>query len=385
MGVVFQLGHNDHKVAEDFLLRRPAGVEGITLHAKMARHQQAAAEAAQAAGAGVYFNPATERLTEPGYVMHEAPYYAAAPYSVDALAADAAARSRLVEDVLAGHPASVTAATPPHFLVNADRSANLNVVLAADTANSTDLPIRAVLVLDRRYGLKKAADLAQQYCDAGITDLELRLTPFGGEDESLAKIRSGFHLLDTFRGTGITTTLGCSGNVGRAAFAFGHADSYSMGIGVLEHVDHVGTMTQQRQPPKLDENGNKKSTPGFRGVYLPGIAQTLSHKTATALLAHTDIRLRLGCRLEGCGSSVDGPTKDYQRHYLHARAQEVADLDRQPKPWRATVETERLRRALDLRELVNSKYRAEDIPALKTRTLRSILDLPGEGRQAQAG
>ncbi len=53
MGMVFQLGHNDHKVAEDFLLRRPAGVEGITLHAKAARYQQAAAEAAAAAGAGV--------------------------------------------------------------------------------------------------------------------------------------------------------------------------------------------------------------------------------------------------------------------------------------------------------------------------------------------
>lgn len=24
MGIVFQLGHNDHKVVEDFLLRRPA-------------------------------------------------------------------------------------------------------------------------------------------------------------------------------------------------------------------------------------------------------------------------------------------------------------------------------------------------------------------------
>ena len=30
MGVVFQLGHNDHNKMEDFLLRRPAGVRAIS-------------------------------------------------------------------------------------------------------------------------------------------------------------------------------------------------------------------------------------------------------------------------------------------------------------------------------------------------------------------
>lgn len=117
-------------MVEDFLLLRPAGVEGTTLHAKAARYQQAAAEAAVAAGAGVFFNPATERLTGPDYVLREAPYYADAPYDIDAPAADPSARARLVAHVLAGHPASVTAATPPHFIVN--------VVLAADTLNSTE-------------------------------------------------------------------------------------------------------------------------------------------------------------------------------------------------------------------------------------------------------
>ncbi len=385
MSVVFQLGHNDHKVVEDFLLRRPAGVSGITLHAKAARHQQAAAEAAQETGAAVFFNPATERLTAPGYVMHDAPYYAAAPYDIDALAADTAARARLVEAVLAGHPAGVTAATPPHFLVNSPRRASLNIVFAVDTANSTDLPVHAVLLLDRRYGVKAAAELATQYRDAGVTDLELRLTPFGGEDESLAKIKSGFRLLDTFGDAGITTTLGCSGNVGQAAVALGHADSYSVGIGVLEHVNHAGTMAQQRQPPQLDENGKKKPNPGFEGVYLPGIAQTLSQKAASALLAHTDIRLRLGCRLEECGRSIDGPTRDSRRHYLHARSQEMTDLTSKPKAWRPTSEFERLSRALALRELINDKYRPETTAALKTRTLRGILDLPGEGLEARTG
>jgi len=40
----------------------------------------------------------------------------------------------------------------------------------------------------------------------------------------------------------------------------------------------------------------------------------------------------------------------------------MADLDRQPKPWRAAAEIERLRRVLALRELINDKYRPEGTP-----------------------
>lgn len=118
-------------------------------------------------------------------------------------------------------------------------------------------------------------------------------------------------------------------------------------------------------------------------MYLPGIAETVSRKAADLLLGHTDIRLRLGCRVEECGTSVDGPTKDSRRHYLHARAHEMADLMRKPAAWRPTTETERLGRALALRELINDNYRPADTPALKTRTLRSILDLSGGNLAAQ--
>lgn len=310
MSVGFQLGHNDHKAVEDFLLRRPEGVASITLHSKSARHQRAAAEAAQAAGIGVFFNPATERLIAPGYEMPGVPYFAAAPYDLDHLAEDPAARARLVEEVINGHPEFVTAVTPAHFYVNSDRTANLNVVLAEDTAKSTDLAVRGVLVLDRRYGTKHAATLASQYAEAGVGQLELRLSPFGGEDESLAKIRSGFGILDAFRDAGIQTTLGWSGNIGSSAVALGHASAYSVGVGVLEHVNHVATVAVQRRPPRLDANGKKQGGGAGDGIYLPGIAQTVSKKIALALLGHTDIRLRLGCRLEGCATSIDGPTAD---------------------------------------------------------------------------
>ena len=383
MGVAFQLGHGDHKVVEDFLLRQPAGVSAITLHPKSARHQQAAAEAARAAGVSVFYNPATERLAAPGYAMPEAPFYTGVPYDVDLLAGDASARAQLIDLVIEGHPTFTTAITPPHFYVDSMRAANLNVALAADASKSTDQPIHAVLVLERRFGLKVASDLAAQYAREGINNLELHLSPFGGEDESIAKIKSGFAILDAFRTVGITTTLGWSGNIGQAAVALGHADGYSVGVGLLEHVGHATTISRQRRPPKFDENGKKKGGPPFEGVYLPGIAATVSRKLAETLLGHTDIRLRLSCRLEECRASIDGPTRDSRRHYLHARAHEMDDLLRKPAPWRPTSEEDRLGRALALRDLVNEKYRANDTTALKTRTLRSILDLSGEALAVQ--
>ena len=67
MSVEFRLGHADHKVVEDFLTHHPAGVSAIVLDPKAARHQQHAAEAAREAGVDVIFDPATERLTGPGF------------------------------------------------------------------------------------------------------------------------------------------------------------------------------------------------------------------------------------------------------------------------------------------------------------------------------
>ena len=375
MGVVFQLGHGDHKVVEDFLVRGTTGVDGITLNAKAARHQQAAAEVARAGGLDVFLDVATERLANLGYVMPEAPYFPEKPYDVDVLMANGGARGKLIAEVIDAHPETVTAVTPPHFFVNSERAATLNVVLAHDTALIAHLPVRAVLVAGRQFAAKNAVELAKQYAQAGITQLELRLSPFGGKDESLAKLQSGMVILDTFKAAGITTTLGCSGTVGHVAVALGHTPAYSVGIGVLEQVNHTVTINRQMQPPKLDENGKKKPTPRYEGIYLPGIAETVPVKNAAALLEHTDIRLRLGCRLDDCKNSIDGPLENSRRHYLHSRAHEMAEVLNMPAAWRASTEMGRLRRALELRELVNKKYRSAQMPELKTRTLHSILDL----------
>lgn len=93
-----------------------------------------------------------------------------------------------------------------------------------------------------------------------------------------------------------------------------------------------------------------------------------------ALLDNTDIRMRIGCRLGSCGQSVAGPTHDPREHYLHARAHEVNELLKRPEPWRPTAEMDRLRRALELRELINDRYLSVDVRKINTRILRSLLD-----------
>lgn len=104
MGIEFRLGGQDHKKVEDFLAGHPGGVSAIVLDTKAAKHQQAAAEAARDAGAAVYFDPATERLTAPGFDLPALAYNPSVPYDVDVLARDHRARSALVAGVIDAHP-----------------------------------------------------------------------------------------------------------------------------------------------------------------------------------------------------------------------------------------------------------------------------------------
>lgn len=374
MGVEFRLGRQDHLKVEDFLARSPSGVSAIVLNTKAAGHQRAAAEVAAAAGVQVLYDPATERCTTPGYQLPGHPY-GDNLLDVNVLAADPAARLRLMIAVIDGHPDEATTITPPHFLVEDQRSANLNVALAADTRHNTDLPVRATVILARRYGAKAAPELARQYAQAGIDQVELRITPLGGDNESIAKIGSVFAMLDAFQAVGLTVVLGWSGNIGQAAVALGHADHYSVGVGMNEQVNHAATISRQQKPPPEPAPGEKPRTSGaVAGIYLPGLAATVSRAAGAALLAHTDIRTRVGCRIDACGFTLDNPTRDVRGHYLHARTHEMNEILRQPAPWRATREIDRLQRAVELRDLVNNKYRTKDVPELKSRTLRSLID-----------
>lgn len=346
---------------------------------KWHRYQHGAAEAARDAGAQVYFDPATERLVAPGLELPEADYATGAPYDVEALTVDADARARLVAQVIAAHPKWTTAITPAHFYVHDERSADLNVVLAEDTRRAVDQPVRATIVLSRPYGARAAVELAQHYREAGIDQVELRISPLGGDDVSLTIIRSVFAILDAFAAAGLEVTLGLSGNIGHAAVAFGHAEHYSVGVGLLERVNHAATIQRQSAPPRpvpIGADGAPVDGPrgAVAGIYLPGPAATVTRTAGKALLSNTNTRIKVGCRIGPCATSINGPGLDPREHYVHARAGEMASVLDQPARWRVTHELERLRRAIELREIINIRHLGGAVTKLGTRTLRSLMD-----------
>ena len=188
-------------------------------------------------------------------------------------------------------------------------------------------------------------------------------------------------MLDQFREHGMTVTLGLSGNIGRAALAMGHADAYSVGLVMLEKVNHAQTMARYRKAPDPDKDQGGGAA---AGIYLPRLGATVSAKAARQLLSHTDIRTRVGCRIGSCHNSVTGPLDDRRAHYLHSRASEVAEMLRRPAPWRGAMEIDRLTEAIGLRERVNEHYLSDEVRKLGTRTLRSLIDEIQHEQQQQA-
>lgn len=373
MGIQFRLGPNDHKPVEDFLSREHTGTDAITLDTKAARHQVAAAAAAVDAGLDVYWEPAAERLAEAGFGLHKFPLWNGQPYGIDSLSANQAARAALVDLTIEKHPALVTHVTAPHFYVTDERTAHLNVDLAERTrlAVGEDKPTRAVITVSTTALSRLGLDLAAEYARAGISNVEIRFSPFGGDDEGIRKIRTAFGVLDQFREHDLTVTLGQSGNIGRAALAMGHADAYSVGLGMLEKVNHSQTMARYRKAPDPDKDQGGGAA---GGIYLSRLGATVRAKAARQLLSHTDIRTRVGCRIGSCRNSVTGPLDDRRAHYLHSRSNEVAEMLRRPAPWRGAMEVDRLNEAIGLRERVNEHYLSDDVHKLGTRTLRSLID-----------
>lgn len=377
MGIQFRLGPGDHKPVEDFLSREHAGTAAITLDTKAARHQRDAAAAAADGGLHVYWETGCERLTVAGYGLDKYPLWTGEPYSTDALSTDARARQRLVEKTLGCHPSVVTHITAPHFYVTDDRTAHLNIDLAERTRLSCTKATRAVVTIPTTMLGHLSMNLPAEYASAGIHAIEVRLSPFGGDDEGIRKIRKAFSFLDEFRERGINVTLGLSGNIGQAALALGHADAYSVGVGLLEKVNHAQTIARYRREPDPEKAQSGGAT---AGIYLPRLGATVPAKTARELLSNTDIRTRIGCRIGSCRNSVTGPLDDRRVHYLHARAHEVAAMLARPAPWRGAMEVDRLTEAIHLRERVNQHYLTDSVHELKTRTLRSLID---EIRQQQ--
>lgn len=373
MGIQFRLGPGDHKPVEDFLSREHAGATAITLDSKAARHQNDAAAAAVDAGLDVYWEAAVERLATPGFGLEKFPLWNGHPYDTDVLCRDPAARAELIGRTVDKHPSIVTHVTAPHFYVTDERTARLNVDLAERTrlAVGDDKPIRAVITVSTMAIGRLNVDLAAEYAGARIRDVEVRFSPFGGDDEGIRKIRGAFAVLDQFREQGLRVTLGLPGNIGRAALAMGHADAFSVGIGMMEKVNHAQTVARYRQAPDPENDQSGGAAPG---IYLPRLGATVSAKAARQLLHHTDIRTRIGCRIGSCRNSVTGPLDDRRAHYLHSRSHEVADMLTRPAPWRAAMEIDRLTEAIQLRERVNEHYLSDEVRKLRTRTMRSLID-----------
>lgn len=384
MSVEFQLGHNDHHKVEDWLARDHDGAGAISLHVKSLEHQASVAHTARTSGLEVLVDPRTDRLAHEGFGLESIPGYRESGVSLAELAADIDARALLVKSVLDVQRQYATIVTPPYFFGD-EKVARLNLALAEQAIQESDLPVRPIVPLKSRTSQAFLRELSDEYARAGITSIDLRFSPLGGEADSIAKIRFVFAAADLFMSNGIDVTLGHSGNIGQVAFALGHVTGYSVGIGNLERVDLAGDYTRQATPPRLDENGRRIGGGLWEGVYLPGLAITVSKKRAEALLAHSDIRTKIGrCRIGGCANSLMGPTSDHRTHYLHSRAAEMAFLQNTPEKWRAEAETKRLRRALELRQLVNAEYRARGELELKTRTLESLVDGIAEHTRAAA-
>jgi len=86
MGIEFRLGRSDHKVAEDFVVHRPAGVDGVWLDAHNVRFQSGVVETAKAAGIEVLVEPLTERLVAEGFAPSGLPYAVDGPVDLVSLA-----------------------------------------------------------------------------------------------------------------------------------------------------------------------------------------------------------------------------------------------------------------------------------------------------------
>jgi hypothetical protein len=372
MGIQFRLGPNDHKPVEDFLSRDHTGTDAITLDTKAARHQGAAAAAAVDAGLQVYWEPAAERLAEEGFGLDKFPLWTGQPYDIDNLSADQAARATLVGLTVEKHPSLVTHVTAPHFYVTDERTARLNVDLAERTrlAVGDDKPTRAVITVSTtalgRLGIDLAAE--RQRRDQGYRDppvpLRWRRRRYPQDPHRLWGARP-------VPRTRPRRHARLSGNIGRATLAMGHADAYSVGLGMLEKVNHAQTMARYRKAPDPDKDQGGGAA---GGIYLPRLGATVSAKAARQLLSHTDIRTRVGCRIGSCRNSVTGPLDDRRAHYLHSRSGEVAGMLRRPAPWRGAMEIDRLNEAIGLRERVNDHYLSDDVHKLGTRTLRSLID-----------
>jgi hypothetical protein len=379
MGVEFLLGRQDHKLVADWIATRPTGVSGIVLDSRSLARQALAIEAAKGAGIAVRIETLTERYPHDGLDRDATPY---GRLLADFNPNSPADLDELVESVVEHQVEAATIITPPHFFAtDADGVArNLSLQRIAFHRYGNAYLIRPVLALSRAYVAKPgvAGDLGRSLAAIGVRELELRLSPLGGANESLQKILSALNALRELRHAGLQLWLGFQGPIARAAFALGLIEGFSSGITVHESYDYAATIQQQKARSKLKQAG-KSGGAGFR-VLLPYADVLLPLQVAREVYRDPGIRARVPCDKENCADSIVGPTVDPRRHFLHRRAADFAEVASQPLQWRAKLEEDRLTQAIALQRRLNQhhlhKYQVNDrVARIQTGTFESLRDL----------
>jgi hypothetical protein len=370
-GIEFRIGRTDHHKVEEFLAGHPAGVGAVRIDIKNLRIHQEAAAAATAIGAAVYVEPMTERFFDPGFTVIGIPYKHRYLSSLSGLATDRGEQARFAEEVAEPQLPVATALTPAHLHVDSGEMLDLNISLVRQTIAvfGADHAVRPVLSVASTYLREHSAAIARRYADAGVTQLDVRVSPFGGDNVGPIAIRRVYGALADFRAAGLQVTLGMAGTAGLGALALGLVDAISTGVGYREQYNHRGAMSSQRAHDDRDADASGGNP---ARVVLPIADALLPRDVARHLYSVPTIRSQLICRIGHCGNTLDGPSADLRGHYLHMRAQQVTDLLRQPAAWRPLGLRAHLIRARELRErLVPHLPAGATLPS--TRTLDTLI------------
>ena len=228
MGIEFVVGRSDHIVVEDYLSQQGSAVDAITVNAKNANGQKGLLEAARARGIDVLVDPVTDRLTEIGYSTDGIDY--ADQYPIDTATLNTLPiQAEFAERVLTIENEFANVLVPPYFYAESEPLLELNVALAglgAQLGRQVGKRVRAVVAAPR--GLLTDDEVckrwAREYSQAGVSEVELRLSPLGGEDESHRKISSALRIVEVFKATGLNVILGMQACIGQTALALGVVD-----------------------------------------------------------------------------------------------------------------------------------------------------------------
>lgn len=368
-GIEFRVGRTDHHKVEEFLATEPDGVSGVRLDAKNLSIHQDVAVAARGVKAAVHIEPLTERFLVPGFNPTGIAYADRYLLDVGRLSADPGDQARFVSEVIATQIGIATAVTPPHFFVENSDQLGLNVALTRQSVAllEGELPVRPIVAVGSTFLRQHAVEISRRYADAGVAGIELRVSPFGGDNLGPVAVRRVYDALEQIRESRLHVTFGMAGMVGMAALSLGLVDDVSSGVAYREQFDYKSAMSSQRTSDQRDGGGGNPAR-----VLLPGADVLVEREVARYLYGNTEVRSNLTCRIGHCASSVDGPLADLRTHYLHARASQVSELTRQPSAWRPNGLRSQLTRSLELRKQI-AHYLPDGSSPPKSRTIETLL------------